>query len=163
MSQTIYARVPDHVKEAADAHASSRGMTLANAVSELLDLGLQATADARSIGELERRNAELTAEVEHLRLRDHAVSSAYQALAQRTAQPVGLCPECGNRVSGHDLLVRGSCPDPECGASLAPLLSAPPTAKPTKGSLDDGEFKLLLGALGVALGIAYITQQAGGR
>ena len=162
MSQTIYARVPDHIKEATDAHASASGTTLANAVADLLDRGLQATADARSIDDLEQTVAALSSEVERLRQRDQAMSSAYRALAQRTAQPVGKCPACGNAVTGHDLLIKGGCPHPGCGASLAPLLDTNTEQKPTKGSLDDGEFKLLLGALGVALGIAYLTQGGGG-
>ena len=163
MSQTIYARVPDTIKEAADAHAAAHGVTLASAVSELLDRGLQAAADERSIGELERRAAELTAEVEALRQRDQAVSSAYQALAQRIEQPVGACPRCGDPVTGHDLLVAGRCPKPDCAASLSELLSRPPSAVVAgKGGLDDGEFKMLLGALGLALGIAYLSQHAGG-
>lgn len=162
MSQTIYARVPDHVKEATDAHAAASGTTLANAVADLLDRGLQAAADARSIDELEQRVVVLSSEVHRLRQRDQAMSAAYQALAQRTAQPVGRCPACGNTVTGHDLLITGGCPHPGCGASLAPLLETGTDEKPTKGSLDDGEFKLLLGALGVALGIAYLTQGGGG-
>ncbi len=163
MSQTIYARVPDAIKEAADAHAIANGITLASAVSELLDRGLQATADERSISELERRAAELTAEIEALRQRDHAVTSAYQALAQRIAQPVGACQRCGDPVTGHDLLVAGQCPKPDCAGSLSELLSRPPTAAVAgKGGLDDGEFKMLLGALGLALGIAYLSQHTSG-
>lgn len=161
MSQTIYARVPDTIKDAADAHAAANGVTLASAVSELLDRGLQAVADERSIGELERSAAELMVEVEALRQRDHAVSSAYQALAQRVAQPVGACQRCGDPVTGHDLLVAGRCPKPDCAASLTELLSRPPAAGGGKGGLDDGEFKMLLGALGLALGIAYLSQHAG--
>jgi hypothetical protein len=163
MSQTIYARVPDAIKDAAEAHAVANSVTLASAVSELLDRGLQAVADERSIAELERRAAELTVEVEALRQRDQAVSSAYQALAQRIAQPVGACSRCGGPVTGHDLLVVGRCPKPDCSASLSELLSRPPsTVAESKGGLDDGEFKMLLGALGLALGIAYLSQHAGG-
>lgn len=163
MSQTIYARVPDTIKDAAEAHAATHGVTLASAVSELLDRGLQAVANERSIAELERRAADLTVEVETLRQRDQAVSSAYQALAQRIAQPVGACSRCGGPVTGHDLLVIGRCPNPECSASLSELLSRPPGAvAESKGGLDDGEFKMLLGALGLALGIAYLSQHAGG-
>ncbi len=163
MSQTIYARVPDTIKEAAEAHASEQGVTLASAVSDLLDRGLQAAADERSISELERRTSELTTEVEALRQRDQTVSSAYQALAQRIAQPVGACPRCGDTVTGHDLLVVGRCPKADCSASLSELLSRPAAgASQGKGGLDDGEFKMLLGALGLALGIAYVSQHAGG-
>jgi hypothetical protein len=164
MSQTIYARVPDAIKAAADAYAVSHGMTLASAVSDLLDRGLQAAADERSINELERRAAELSAEVEAFRERDQAVSSAYRALAQRTGQRVGECPRCGRPITGHDLLVTGHCPHQECHASLTSLLgsSAPAETAAQKGSLDEGEFKVLLGALGLLLGIAYLSQRGAG-
>jgi antitoxin component of RelBE/YafQ-DinJ toxin-antitoxin module len=162
MSQTIYARVPDEIKEAADAYASDGGMTLANAVADLLDRGLQAVADEGLIAELEARVAQLNAENDRLKQRDQAASSVYQALAQRTAQPVGACPKCDGSISGYDLLVSGRCARPDCGASLTPLLGVPAGASSAKGRLDDGEFKVLLGALGLALGIAYISQQAGG-
>jgi antitoxin component of RelBE/YafQ-DinJ toxin-antitoxin module len=162
MSQTIYARVPNQVKAAADSYASEKGMTLANAVAVLLDRGLRASADEASVVELESRVAELNSEVEVLRQRDRAASSAYRALAQRTAQPVGACPKCGSSISGHDLLVLGRCGNPSCGASLSPLLGTVSEPKTGKGGLDDGDLKLLLGALGVALGIAYVSQQGGG-
>lgn len=162
MSQTIYARVPDQVKEAADAYASENGMTLATAIASLLDRGLQASADEASVLDLEKHVAELNNEVELLRQRDAAAATAYSALAQRTAQPVGTCPKCGSSINGHDLLVAGRCSNPACGASLSPLLGAVSKPKPGKGSLDDGDLKLLLGALGVVLGIAYVSQQGGG-
>lgn len=138
-------------------------MTLANAVAELLDRGLQATADAGSVAELERQVSQMSSELQTLRQRDQATSSAYRALAQRTAQPIGICPSCGAPVSGRDLLVVGSCGQDGCGASLAPLLDyLSPNPELAGGGLNDSEFKLLLGALGLALGIAFITQQAGG-
>lgn len=162
MSQTIYARVPDQVKAAADSYASEKGMTLANAVAALLDRGLQATADEASVVELETRIAELNSEIKVLRQRDKAASGAYRALAQRTAQPVGACPKCDSSISGNDLLVSGRCSNPSCGASLSPLLGMASRPETGKGGLDDGDLKLLLGALGVALGIAYVSQQGGG-
>jgi antitoxin component of RelBE/YafQ-DinJ toxin-antitoxin module len=154
MTQTIYARVPDAVKEAADAYADAHAMTLASAVSDLLDRGLQAAADEHSVAELERRAADLSAEVEALQRRDRAISSAYQAIAQRTQQSVGACPSCGEEVTGHDLLVVGRCPGPSCGTSLTPLLARSKPSSGAKGGLDEGEFAMLLGALGLALGVA---------
>lgn len=162
VTQTIYARVPDHVKEAADSYASAKGVTLANAVASLLDRGLQAAADEQSVAELEQRVVSLSGEVEVLRERDHATSSAYQALAQRTAQSVGACPNCGEPISGYDLLVSGRCSKLGCGASLTPLLGAASADGSTKGGLNDGDLKILLGALGLLLGIAYVSQQGGG-
>jgi RNA polymerase-binding transcription factor DksA len=149
------------VKGAADAYASEKGMTLANAVASLLDHGLRATADQASVVQLERQVADLTTEVEVLRQRDQAASSAYRALAQRITQPLGACPQCGTEISGHDLLVEGHCSNDECKASLTPLLGTTPD-KTAKGGLNEGDLKVLLGALGLVLGIAYISQQGGG-
>jgi hypothetical protein len=158
MSQTIYARVPDQLKAAVDDHATRSGQTLASAVADLLDRGLQATADERSIGTLEDSVRSLQGEVETYKEREKAFSAAYQGLAQRTALSVGSCPNCGHDVSGRDLLVDGQCRN--CGANLSPLLGTGP--KVEKGGLNEGDFKLLLGALGLALAVALVTQQGGG-
>jgi uncharacterized small protein (DUF1192 family) len=158
-TQTIYARVSDDLKLAVDGYASSGGMTLANAVAELLGRGLQAATDEQSVVELEQRVGALNAEVETLRGREQNLSSLYNALAQRTALAVGTCPECGGAITGRDLLVTGHCPNQGCGASLSALLAP---ARPSKGSLNDGDFKLLLGALGLLLAIAFVSQQGGG-
>jgi antitoxin component of RelBE/YafQ-DinJ toxin-antitoxin module len=162
MSQTIYARVPDQVKAAVDSFASAHGMTQAKAITDLLGRGLQAVADEKSISELERNVSTLTAEMETLRQRDQTTASAYQALAKRTAQPVGACPQCGGSISGYDLLVTGRCSRSDCQAGLTSLLGSAKAGPTSKGSLDDGDFKVLLGALGVLLGIAYVSQQGGG-
>jgi antitoxin component of RelBE/YafQ-DinJ toxin-antitoxin module len=162
VSQTIYARVPDQVKKAADGYASTNGLTLANAVAFLLDRGLQAVGDESSVAALERRVSEQDAELAVLRERDRTTSTAYRALAQRTTQPVGTCPQCGGSISGHDLLVAGRCANPDCGANLTPLLGAGAASGSIKGGLDDGDLKVLLGALGLLLGIALVSQQGGG-
>jgi hypothetical protein len=151
MSQTIYARVPDHVKQAADDYATTQGKTLAGAVAELLDRGLQAIGDESSLPELERQVAALTAEADQLRQR-----------AQRTVQSIGSCPSCGGGITGRDLLISGHCPNPDCGASLEVLLGSASNASAGKGGLNDGDFKMLLGALGLLLGIAFLVQQSAG-
>lgn len=158
MSQTIYARVSDQLKEAVDEHATKNGTTLANAVADLLDRGLQATADQRSIAALEEQVGSLQAEVDTFREREKTLSAAYRGLAQRTSLEVGKCPKCGSPITGHDLLVEGSCPN--CGANLSPLFGTGP--KVQKGGLDEGDFRLLLGALGLVLAVALVTQQGGG-
>ena len=162
MSETIYARVPDQVKAAAEDYAAANGLTLAAAVASLMDRGLQASADETSISKLQQQSAELQAEVKSLREREEAASSAAQALAQRIRQSVGSCPRCGAIISGHDLLVSGRCPNPECGRSLTPLLGTAAPTKSSKGGLDNGDLNVLLGALGLALAIGYLSHQGGG-
>jgi hypothetical protein len=159
MSQTIYARVPDQTKEAVDGYAGERGLTLASSVTQLLDRGLQAAGDEASVATLQDRVAEQGAELEAMRERERATSSAYRALGQRTTQPVGSCPSCATRISGQDLLVSGQCPS--CGASLTPLLGIGTDGAIGKGGLNDADLKILLGALGVLLGIALLSQGGG--
>jgi hypothetical protein len=154
MSQTIYARVSDQLKAAVDDHAARSGQTLAGAVADLLDCGLQATADEHSIKALKENVRTLKAEVETYEERE----KAWAAFAQRTALKVGSCPSCGHDVSGRDLLVDGLCRN--CGANLSPLLGTGPKVK--KGGLNEGDFNLLLGALGLVLAVALVTQQGGG-
>ncbi len=159
MSQTIYARVPDHVKEATDAYATTSGLTLAGAVSELLDRGLQAVSDADSVAELRQTVSGLRMQVEALEEREHRAASANQGLAQRLARRVGNCPACGAEITGQDLLIAGHCPKPDCGENLANLFApVASTAVAPKGALNDTDFKMLLGALGLALGIALLSQ-----
>ena len=60
-TEVIYARVPVPLKEAADAYASQRGKTLTGAVVDLLDRGLAAVSDERSVAQLEANLAQVTA------------------------------------------------------------------------------------------------------
>jgi len=167
-AEVIYARVPSATKEAAEAHAAERGVTLTNAVSELLERGLQAISDEASVTQLERRAEDLQRQLESatlqireaemtvqgLREREAALTSAYHALAERTAQAVGTCPHCHEAVRGYDLLVTGRCPS--CNGGLVSLITAP---KESRGALDETEFKVLLGALGLALALALVQSK----
>jgi hypothetical protein len=158
MTQTIYARVPDELKAAVDQNAAESGRTLANAVSDLLDRGLQASADGRSVAALERKVGDLEGDLEAHREREQTLSAAYRGLAQRTALKVGSCPHCRSPVTGQNLLMDGSCPN--CGSNLSPLLGT--VRKSQKGGLDDSDFKLLLGAVGLVLALALVSQTGAG-
>jgi hypothetical protein len=57
MSTVLYARVPDSLKQALDAHRSARGLTMTRAVVELLEHGLEASADKPRVTELEGKLA----------------------------------------------------------------------------------------------------------
>lgn len=148
MSQVIYARVPDSLKEAADLYASEQSVTLTAAVVDLLERGLVAATDERSIGDLERQLALTTAEKAQtqadLRVATNELT-ALRAFAQRATQTqVGKCPKCDQAISGYELLGTGQCG--KCGQSLLDLL-----APVRDTSLDQREFGLLVGALGAAL------------
>jgi hypothetical protein len=157
MSQVIYARVPDALKEAADLYAEERSLTLTRATVDLMERGLAAATDESSIEELQQRlarttteKAQLEAQVQGLR----AEAAALSALAQRVGQSVGTCPSCRASITGTDLLAVGTCPN--CGEKLAGLIAPAPSSS----SLDQSEFLMLLGALGAVVGVAFLSSKS---
>lgn len=156
MSQVIYARVPDTLKEAADAYAEERGVTLTSAVVDLLGRGMAAASDERSVADLETKLAKTTVEKAKVESKLETAMNelgGLRAFAERAAQEIGKCPKCGEPITGYDLLARGQCR--HCDNKLGNLL-VPHTAKPL---FDEREIGLLLGALGVVLvGAAIIAK-----
>jgi hypothetical protein len=157
-SEVIYARVPKPLKDAADAYASQRGGSLTKAVAELLDRGLTAVSDERSIAELEVNLARVTSEKIQAESELRAAKTELMAVAnlsQRAQQDVGTCPNlaCRQPISGYDLLATGRCR--QCGQALSTLI-APATPSST---LDQRELMILLGALGAVVGIAYLASK----
>ena len=158
MSQVIYARVPDGLKEAADAYASQRGVTLTGAVVDLLERGLAAVSDEQSVSELQANLARAVAEKAQVESELSAASNELAVLktfAERASVTVGKCPnpECRKAISGYDLLGTGKCG--HCGQALTSLIG------PASGSstLDQREVMVLLGALGAVLVFAYLASQ----
>lgn len=155
-TEVIYARVPTALKEAADAYASQHGKTLTGAVADLLDRGLNAASDERSIGQLEVKLARVSAEKAEAEASLQAAATrlaALSALAQRASQRVGTCPNCSQEITGHDLLATGQCAT--CHQALSDLIVPERTAS----SLDQRELLVLVGALGAVLAIAYIASK----
>jgi hypothetical protein len=163
MSQVIYARVPDTLKEAVDIYATERGTTLTSAVVDLIERGLMATSDAPSVGDLEQKLATIAAEKleAEASLKSARIElQTIQLLAKRAGQTVGSCPreDCSSPITGQDLLVTGHCPS--CNGPLNQLLKLKSPqldgdsghARP--GGLSERDFLLLLGALGVVVGAA---------
>ena len=160
MSQVIYARVPDGLKEATDVYSHSKGTTLTRAVVDLLERGLAAVSDEPSIAELESELVRLSTEKTRLETElqtTRAETAALQSLTARVNQNVGTCPSCRSDISGYDLLATGQCS--ECGQTLTELVA--PTEPPS--NLNQREFMLLLGALGAVVGVAILASgKAGG-
>jgi hypothetical protein len=155
-TEVIYARVPAALKEAADAYASEHGKTLTGAVAELLDRGLGAVSDERSIGQLEASLARVKAEKAEAEAELQAATTqlaALKALAQRASRKVGDCPNCHGPITGYDLLATGQCRS--CNQTLSGLI-VPERTAPT---LDQRELLVLVGALGAVLAIAYIASK----
>jgi hypothetical protein len=155
-TEVIYARVPAAIKEAADAYASQHGKTLTGAVADLLDRGLNAASDERSVEQLETNLARISAEKAEAEAGLQAATTqlaALSALAQRAGQRVGSCPKCSEQITGHDLLATGQCG--ACHQTLSDLIVPERTAP----SLDQRELLVLVGALGAVLAIAYIASK----
>lgn len=156
-TQVIYARVAEQLKVAADAYAAQSGATLATTVAHLLERGLEATTNEKSIRELEARVQQLTGDNATIQAELRAGRSGFQtltALSRRAQQHVGTCPDpaCGKSITGYDLLATGTCPS--CGRALSGLLLS---GKQNADGLNQQEFLLLLGALGALVGVAPIA------
>jgi hypothetical protein len=147
MPATIYARVDEELKRATDQYAADRGMSLASAVSDLVSRGLVAASDEGSAFRLEQRVRELEAELS--RVRDAAT-----AMDGRLHQLLGAC-ECGQPLSGYDLLVTGRCTN--CGRGITGLLT---NLTESSGNLDRGEFAPFLAGIGVTIALIVLAYAA---
>lgn len=168
MSQVVYARVPDTLKDAVDLYAAERGTTLTSSVVDLLERGLTATSDAPSITALELRLATAAAQKTEIEASLRSVRlelQTLQSLSGRARQILGSCPrrECSLPITGYDLLVTGHCPS--CQEALTDLLKlkAPQpegsAGQPRPGGVSERDFLLLLGALGAVVGVAYLASK----
>ncbi len=159
MAEVLYIRTPDSLKEAVDAYAEQRGVTLTSAVVDLIERGLAATTDERSVADLEKSLARVIAEKSGVEAHLVAATSelgALRSVVERSQAVVGSCPNnaCGQHITGYELLALGHCQ--VCREPLTDLLA--PSRQPT--TLDQRAVGVLLGALGVALigvGIAGIA------
>jgi hypothetical protein len=155
-TEVIYARVPASWKEAADAYADEHGTTLTGAVADLLDRGLSRVSDDRTVAELQARLSRPTAEKAETEAELQTARSQVAALgafAQQASRRIGTCSACKQQITGHDLLVTGACR--QCGYALAGLI-----APARSGSaIDQRELMILVGAVGVLLGIAYLASR----
>jgi hypothetical protein len=159
MSQVIYARVPEILKESTEEFAGDQGLTLTSAIVSLLQTGLETVANDRSIAKLEsrlaqseNRRAELEAE---LRVATNELAGLRSFIVRARQIHVGKCPTstCQEEITGFDLL-SGQCH--KCGGSLLGLL-----APPSSNSLEQREIGMLVGALGAILVGAVILGSKG--
>ncbi len=164
----IYARIPETLKERVEVYAAEHALTTTSAVVDLLHGGLEAVSNAPSIARLEGRAAGLEVElgttvaklreaegrVAGLEEKERNIVAAYQGLRQRTDQAVGACPNCKQPIRGYDLFVTGHCP--ACSQPVSTLLAGSDSV----GGLDQKEVLLLLGAIGILVGMAYLASKA---
>jgi hypothetical protein len=165
VSAVVYTRLPDALKQALQARARERDLSLNATVLELVERGLEASADQRSSEGLERQLAACASELKQTRARlaeaelrlqaasEREVTSArtQRALAERARHELASCPQCRQPVRGSDLLVSGHCPN--CSKAITTLLSP----RPQLGAPDRDEYLALLGALGGLVGLALAS------
>jgi hypothetical protein len=164
MSAVVYARVPDALKQAVHVHASARGLSLTQAIVELVEHGLEASAGEHSRTELEGKLARATSALTQTRARlqegelglqaarerEQLTAHTYSAFAERARQKLASCPGCRTPLLGSDVLVSGRCPN--CDKALTSLLV------PTRfAELVQNEYLALLGALSILAGLAIAT------
>jgi len=164
MSAVVYARVPDSLKQTLAADAAARGLSLTQALVELVERGLATVTSETTVTELEARLAAATSELLELRgrlnqaelalqaarERERLTARTYTAVAERARQELVPCPRCRTPVRGCDLFVSGRCPN--CDNALTSLLVPTRTAE-----LVLNEYLALLGALGVLVGLALAS------
>jgi len=173
----LYIRIPPELKRQLGVYKDERAQTLTAAVTELLERGLAAVADEPSVEERETRATRLEEELALTRIELAEANAALTALrgrelelktlGERAELTVGHCPSCRKAVRGTDVLLTQRCPNPDCGRSFKSLLL------PTKAGansvdrtellvgLDRTELLVLLGALGIIVGAAYVQSRAG--
>jgi hypothetical protein len=168
MTEVVYARVPDALKQALAARAQQRGLSLTATVVELVERALAANDDQRAEG-LERQLAASANELERTRARlaeaklklaaaserEQLTARTLRALAERARHELASCPQCRQSLRGYDLFVSGHCP--HCNRAITTLL----TPRPHLGAPDKDEYLALLGALGGLLGLALATSGEG--
>ena len=145
---TIYARVPTELKNATDEYAAKNGMTLANAVTDLLNRGLEAASGEQSVSALEARAAELQRELDQ-------VKPALDAINERLPQKLGRC-KCGQELTGGDLLIKGTCP--ACSRSLTGALAG---ADEAAANVNRNDLAPFLAGVGIALAVVLLASGPG--
>jgi hypothetical protein len=145
---TIYARVPEELKSATDVYAAEHGMTLANAVTDLLGRGIEASVNEESVKALETRARELQRELDQVR-------PALDAVYERLPQVLGTC-KCGRPLTGDDFLIKGICPDCKLGLSGALSGASRDGAKVNRVDLTP-----FLAGVGIALAVILLAYGAG--
>jgi hypothetical protein len=144
---TIYARIPADLKDATDAYAAERGMTLASAVADLLGRGMEAASGEAAVTALEARARELQQELDQVR-------PALDAVQARLPQVLGTC-KCGRSLTGEDFLIRGVCPD--CKLGLSGTLAGAPGAADNGATVNAVDLTPFLAGIGIALAVILIA------
>ena len=125
-AESLYLRASSVLREDAEGFAEERGLTLSSALAVLLERGLEAAANARSVAVLEQRVQELSQDLAVLTERDRMWRAIFDSLgAQLQTLSVGRCPSCEQVVTAHDQFLTRRCPWNDCGEPLQQVLPLP--------------------------------------
>jgi Zn finger protein HypA/HybF involved in hydrogenase expression len=158
---TIYARVPDELKERVADYAQTHALTVTGAAAELIGKALAFSDKETSVTELQNQLNETTSKTHvleaELRKAESELASLH-ALAQRAARVIGHCSHCNEDFTGFDLLGSGICP--HCKKSLPQIIEDKPNdgKEAETDRVDRKELLMLLGALGAVLAIANLSK-----
>ena len=133
-----------------------RGLSLTQALVQLLEGAFQTIADAQSVGELERQLQAASSELadtrgqlkeaqlglQAAREREQTRARIARAFAERARHRLAACPRCRHPLNGSDLLGRGRRAN--CDTALTAMIV------PTRlVDLDHNDYLAFLGALGL--------------
>jgi hypothetical protein len=124
-SESLYFRGSAKLRENAEEYALGRGMTLSSALSLLVERGLEAAANERSVANLEQLIQQRSQELALMQERDRnwrAWADSIQGQLQTVR--VGQCPSCKRVVTASDQFIMRRCPWSGCDDRLQQVLLA---------------------------------------
>lgn len=125
-SESLYFRASAKLREDAEEYALERGMTLSSALSFLVERGLEAAANERSVANLEQLIQQRNQDLAVMQERDRnwrAWANSIQGQLQTVR--VGQCPSCKRVVTASDQFIMRRCPWSGCEDRLQQVLPLP--------------------------------------
>ena len=160
MNDVVFARVDPELKAAVAVHAEEKGMTLANAVADLLTRGLESAHEEAATKRLEQtvadtrlRLAETSRRLEEERARSAAAQereeSYRQFIEHLDSGAIGRCPHpgCGQGFTAMDLVGRRACRSGHPLTEILEKAARAPGMVPTEAMLVAGGLSLLFGLI----------------
>ncbi len=158
-TESLYFRGSPRLRDDVEKFGLARGLTLSSALAVLVERGLEAEVNEKSLRNLERQVQQLTNELAVLRERDRNWSAIFNSLqGQLRTVRVGKCPSCANDVTAYDYMLAHVCPWQECQNTLNQVMPASQEQFPPA-------LAALVGALGGLLvgGLAGSSGAGGGQ
>jgi len=143
-TESLYLRTSPALREDAERFGEERGLTLSSGLAVLVERGLEAVSNDKSVATLERRVQKLSQELAVLSERDRNWRAVFDSLqGQLRTLAVGRCPACEQVVTAHDQFLARRCPWADCGNPLLQVLPLPSPSEEVPPAVAG-----LLGAIG---------------